>query len=111
MTPNQALELPFYCRDLDEKMTIREYMRRLLSTLFEEGESFSGKRPFGNSGWSHDLILPLVVSGAVAGSYTAYDEDGEETTYDADDAEQEVEGYIDDHAEYNTFVQSMIAAL
>ncbi len=31
--------------------TIRDYFLRLVEQLWMEGEGFSGKRPFGNSGW------------------------------------------------------------
>jgi len=47
--------------------TIKGYLIALLDTLWEKEEGFSGKRPFGNSGWSHDLYKPLIVAGAVAG--------------------------------------------
>jgi hypothetical protein len=45
-----ALELRFDS-DAGDNITIRDYLRILLETLWEEGEGFSGKRPFGNSGW------------------------------------------------------------
>jgi len=41
--------------------TIRDYLKVLLSTLWEEGESFSGKRPFGNSGWEYELLDTLEI--------------------------------------------------
>lgn len=53
--------------------TVRGYLVALLRALWHEGEGFSGKRPFGNSGWSSDLVAPLVRAGLVAGSF---DEDG-----------------------------------
>ncbi len=63
----EILDHKFYCDDLDCEVTIRGYFRELLSKLWEEEEGFSGKRPFGNSGWTHDLerecIKLCVVSG------------------------------------------------
>lgn len=53
--------------------TVREYLKALLTTLWAEGEGFSGKRPFGNSGWEFDLYKPLIKAGAVVGKL---DEDG-----------------------------------
>lgn len=53
--------------------TIREYLKALLTKLWEEGEGFSGKRPFGNSGWEYPLYTALVTKGAVKGSL---DEEG-----------------------------------
>ena len=53
--------------------TIRGYLKALLSKLWEEGEGFSGKHPFGNSGWEFPLYAALVKAGVVEGSL---DEDG-----------------------------------
>lgn len=50
-----------------EASTIKEYLIKLLTELWEKGEGFSGKRPFGNSGWEYELYLPLVKAGAVNG--------------------------------------------
>jgi hypothetical protein len=44
--------------------TVRGYLVELLARLWERGESFSGKHPFGNSGWEDELVAPLVASGA-----------------------------------------------
>ena len=53
--------------DAGDNLTIREYFYKLLKTLWEEGDGFSGKRPFGNSGWQYDLYAPLVKHGYVDG--------------------------------------------
>lgn len=66
------LDTPMAAND-SHKNTVRGYLKALLSKLWNEGESFSGKRPFGNSGWEHDLYLALVTAGHVKG---AIDEDG-----------------------------------
>ncbi len=47
--------------------TIGDYLVALLGEVWASGEGFSGKRPFGNSGWEHDLYLPLVRAGLVRG--------------------------------------------
>lgn len=52
--------------------TVRAYLAALLSRVWKEDEGFSGKRPFGNSGWSRELYAPLVVAGLVEG----YEEEG-----------------------------------
>ena len=65
--------------------TIREYLKALLHQLWIEDESFSGKRPFGNSGWQYEVYTALVTHGAVDG---ALDEDGyidEVNTTEADE--------------------------
>lgn len=65
----------FYCDDLNTTVTVKGYLKALLSKLWEEGEGFSGKRPFGNSGWERDLAVPLIQSGYLKGSVD-FDEDG-----------------------------------
>lgn len=62
----------FYCDDLDEVLTIKEYFRRLLETLLTEEEGFSGKRPFGNSGWKHDIYKCLIENGYISGKVDEY---------------------------------------
>jgi len=51
-----------------DNLTIKEYLYELLTMLWEQGEGFSGKRPFGNSGWEHDIYQPLVANGVVEGT-------------------------------------------
>lgn len=73
-----VLDLPMQENDA-EASTIREYLGKLLLTVWIEGEQFSGKRPFGNSGWEFDLYIPLVKAGLVWGEI---DEDGYVETVD-----------------------------
>ncbi len=53
-----------------ESLTIRQYLKRLLFTLWSEGEGFSGKRPFGDSGWEYDLRIPLIQAGVIKGDFS-----------------------------------------
>ena len=64
--------------DADAK-TVGEYLYRIIEKVLFEGESFSGKRPFGNSGWESELFVPLVTAGVCDGSV---DEDGYLETID-----------------------------
>jgi hypothetical protein len=73
MEDKDMLEISFESCDLSKTVTIKEYLCELLLALWSEGESFSGKRPFGNSGWEYDLYVPLVRCGAIEG---LIDEDG-----------------------------------
>lgn len=73
ITYDQLLDLKLDNPDFPENFTIRDYLRQLLTTLWVEKEGFSGKRPFGNSGWEYDLYKPLVAAGVVPGTL---DEDG-----------------------------------
>lgn len=77
--------------DTGDNITVRDYLRILLSTLWKEGEGFSGKRPFGNSGWDFELCEPLVKGGFIPGTF---DEDGELVTFDYRFANQYVQGLI-----------------
>jgi len=36
-------------------------------TLWEDKEGFSGKRPFGDSGWEYDLYKPLIINNVIEG--------------------------------------------
>lgn len=67
-----ALEVRFDS-DAGDNLTVRDYLYKLLETLWNEGEEFSGKRPFGNSGWEFDLYVPLIKAGFIKGKL---DEDG-----------------------------------
>jgi hypothetical protein len=53
--------------------TIGEYLVGLLTTLWTELEGFSGKRPFGNSGWDFDLLAALIRADFIDGEF---DDDG-----------------------------------
>lgn len=63
-----VLSYPMTDNDANAK-NVGEYLHSLLFTLWEEGEGFSGKRPFGNSGWECDLYKPLVNGGFVEGRF------------------------------------------
>ncbi len=54
--------------------TIRDYFKALLTTMWNEKEGFSGKRPFGNSGWEYDLFKTLIKHGVVDGTLDEYDD-------------------------------------
>lgn len=72
ITYDQILDLKLDNPDFPENFTIRDYLRQLLTTLWVEKEGFSGKRPFGNSGWEYDLYRPLLVAGVIDGRLDEY---------------------------------------
>jgi len=72
MTKHQALDLRMCDNDAQAK-TIRQYFKLLLIRLIEEKEGFSGKHPFGNSGWAYDLYAPLIKANIITGEF---DSDG-----------------------------------
>lgn len=71
-TARQALNLKMQPNDADAP-TVRAYLIELLSDVWECGEDFNGKRPFGNSGWEYDLYVPMVRAGMIEGTF---DHDG-----------------------------------
>ena len=64
---------------------IRSYLKALLYTLWNEGEGFSGKRPFGDSGWDYELYKALIINGNVNGKL---DSDGYIDTVDKTEADK-----------------------
>lgn len=61
--------------DDSDTTTFRELFHDLLFSVLAQGEGFSGKRPYGNSSWQHDLDRALVDMKVVKGKITR-DEDG-----------------------------------
>lgn len=113
MSPIEQLDLKFYSQDLSKVVTIREYLKTLLRTLWEEGEGFSGKRPLGNSGWQYDLERPLAAAGVLRANMEVFNEEtntyDEIATFDATDPEFEVD--IEALGDIDALVFAMIEAL
>lgn len=72
MEINEIANLKFYSQDLGKLVTIKEYLKTLLLTLWIEGEDFSGKRPLGNSAWQYDLYIALIAAKLVKGELDEY---------------------------------------
>lgn len=70
-----VLALPLGKNDANAR-TVREFLGLLLLRVWEEQEGFSGKRPWGNSGWEYDLYKPLIEHGFVRGEVTRYPDVG-----------------------------------
>lgn len=73
MDIQEVLEIKIESFDLPEEFTLREYLKELLTELWEKEDGFSGKRPFGNSGWQYDVYCSLVKAGYLEGTL---DEEG-----------------------------------
>lgn len=59
-------KIPMQENDAGAK-TIGEYLKILLLTLWDKEEGFSGKRPFGNSGWQYEVYTALISAKVVNG--------------------------------------------
>jgi hypothetical protein len=82
MNGEAILDLPMGENDAGAD-TIRDYLKRLLFEVWSKNEGFSGKRPFGNSGWEYELYHALIEGGAsFAGSIN---EDGDVEVDDSDE--------------------------
>lgn len=68
------LDTEFEWDDAGGTTTLRKSFQLLLKTLFEEGESFSGKRPLGDSSWEWSLGIGLVDAGLLEGDTDDPDE-------------------------------------
>ena len=76
LTPDQINELldkevPFRQNtifDDSDTTTFRELFHDILFSVLAQGEGFSGKCPYGNSSWQHDLDHALVDMGVVKGN-------------------------------------------
>jgi hypothetical protein len=77
-TPQQVLDLEIGDNDSGEP-TVRGYLTKLLLTLWLEQDGFSGKRPFGNSGWSSDFDRAFIRAGWVTGEIS--DDEWEEVQH------------------------------
>ena len=68
-TPAQVLACPMPEGNDAKASTIRDYLVNLLAKVWREAEGFSGKRPFGNSGWDWDLFNALAQGGLVTATF------------------------------------------
>lgn len=74
MTASESvLDLPIEPENDADASTVRGYLLELLATLWQQGEDFSSKRPFGNGAWQYSIYKVLLQAGLVAGRL---DEDG-----------------------------------
>lgn len=71
-TSKQILDTPMDENDSGAD-TVRGYLVALAAKVWEHGECFSGKRPFGNSSWECDIYAALAKAGYIVATF---DEDG-----------------------------------
>lgn len=76
-----ALETRFLSNDLHKRVSLRQYFKAQLSALWRESDSFSGKRPLGNSGWDWEIAIVLIKHGFIKGEF---DRNGDLESYPAE---------------------------
>jgi len=67
VTMEQVLDCPMSENDADAK-TVRDYLGKLLLTVWIDGEDFDGKRPFGNSSWELEVYAALAENALIEAS-------------------------------------------
>lgn len=72
--------------------TVGERLLSLMSKCWKEGESFSGKRPFGWDEWQMDFCAPLITLGLINGNI---DEDNEIEWIDWEEGEKIIAALIE----------------
>ncbi len=65
-TARRVLDLPLPPNE-PEADTVRDYLVCLVDAVWTQYDHFSGKRPFGTSGWKWDIYPALVKAGLIAG--------------------------------------------
>lgn len=65
------------------RITLKKYLENLMTQLWYDPERFSGKRPFGNSGWEYDIYKSLVKAKVISGKVDKY---GDLEEYDHEEA-------------------------
>lgn len=68
----EILDIPMKENDAGAE-TIGEYLTSLLSILWFEKERFSGKRPFGNSGWEDEIYHALAYANAIKADFCEWE--------------------------------------
>jgi hypothetical protein len=81
------LDVEIEADPFDKPVTLRTYLKGMLRKLWSEGESFNGKRPFGNSGWKFQVYKSLIEAKAVPGKL---DEDGYVEEVDTDKVDKAI---------------------
>lgn len=72
--------------------TVRDYLKALLREVWVQEESFSGKRPFGNSGWQGEVAAALIKAKTIPGEL---DSDGYVNRYDQSQMDEAVRTAIE----------------
>lgn len=70
-TPQEILSITLDKNDANAN-TIGQYLFTLTRKVWDEEETFSGYRPFGNSGWTDTIIHALILNDVISGELDEY---------------------------------------
>jgi hypothetical protein len=65
----EVLDTPMQENDAGAS-TVGEYLILLLEMVWNKGEAFDGKRPFGNSAWEYEIYEALKEAGLIKDANT-----------------------------------------
>ncbi|MFA6199290.1 MAG: hypothetical protein WC679_02625 [Bacteroidales bacterium] len=88
-----------------DKITLNDYLKELLLGVWNEREGFNGKRPFGNSGWEHDIYKALIENSIIDGELD--DENGYVESINEDEADKIINDLIQDIFDIGMDINSM----
>lgn len=78
---HQIKNIEYQSQELhDSQITVGDFLKELLCTLWMEEEGFSSKKPFGNSSWQHEIYSVFVQNKIISGTIDEYG-DFEECDY------------------------------
>ncbi len=69
---SQIKNIEFQSQQMDTQVTVGDWLKSLLCLVWEEGEGFSGKRPWGDSGWEYDIYETFVENNIISGTIDEY---------------------------------------
>jgi hypothetical protein len=81
----KILSLSVYFNDEEnEEVTIRDYLYKIMHSLWRNPEAFKSVAPFGVYDWQHDFYITLIDNGVVNG---ALEENGDVLDIDFDEVD------------------------
>ena len=81
----------FYSDDLSKEIKLSEYLKGMLVELIDDPDGFSGKRPYGNSGWIWEIYARMIGEGFISGKL---DVDGMVEEFDNKEADEVLKKFI-----------------
>lgn len=74
--------------------TVRGYLVAIVAAVWDRGSDFSGKRPFGSSGWYFDIYTALAKAGHICATFDENDYIDEISDVERDKADSMISSAI-----------------